>query len=81
LATSGGLIGAVIGIIAIAFISDNFGRRRALLITLSLVTVGSIIVGISSSLAMATVGLIIVGSGSGSCTVTAICYFAEIFTD
>ena len=65
-AISIGLLGYVIGSLSDALVADRLGRRLALMISVALVVVGSLISALSDSFTMLLVGRFITGMGIGA---------------
>jgi MFS family permease len=59
-------IGCFFGYVSISFLVDNLGRKRALLISYIIATVGMILIAVSPNVYAAGVGLFMMGMGSDS---------------
>ena len=77
-AISVGLLGSVVGSLAVAFISDRFGRRPGLLISVAMFTVGSLVIAFSGSFTVLLVGRFITGMGIGAEAAAAAAYLNGI---
>jgi MFS family permease len=55
--------GSFLGYIIFSYISDNFGRRKTMLMSLGLGTLGSIIVALGYNITMISVGMLMCGAG------------------
>ena len=55
--------GSFLGYIIFSYISDNFGRKKTMTLSLGLAMLGSIIVAIGYNLSMITVGVVMSGAG------------------
>ena len=66
MAKSSAYLGSFLGFIIFSYISDNYGRRRSLLIALTTEVIGTITVAASQNLAMASIGLILGGGGANA---------------
>ncbi|MSX02962.1 MAG: MFS transporter [Actinobacteria bacterium] len=77
-AISVGLLGSVVGSLAVAVISDRFGRRPGLLISVAMFTVGSLIIAFSGSFTVLLVGRFITGMGIGAEAAAAAAYLNGI---
>ena len=55
--------GSFLGYIIFSYISDNFGRKKTMTLSLGLATLGSIIVAIGYNLGMVAVGAVMSGAG------------------
>ena len=56
--------GAFIGYLVFSFFSDNYGRRKTLVVSSAIATVGCWIFLFSQNLVMVAIGLFMIGSGS-----------------
>lgn len=65
-AISIGLLGYVIGSLSDALVADRLGRRLALMVSVALVVVGSLISALSDSFTMLLIGRFITGMGIGA---------------
>lgn len=72
-----GLLGYVVAL-AISVISDRYGRRPALLLTGTLIGIGSLLTGVANSVALLAVGRFIVGMGTGSAISQVTVYIGEL---
>jgi MFS family permease len=55
--------GSFLAFICFSYISDNFGRRKTMIISLALATLGSLLIVLSFNLTMVAVGAILAGGG------------------
>lgn len=55
--------GSFLAFIGFSYISDNFGRRKTMIFSLALATVGSLMIVLSFNLAMVAIGAIMAGGG------------------
>jgi MFS family permease len=58
--------GSFLGYISISIVVDNFGRRKGMLFSYGVATLGMIIAATAFNLQMVAVGLILMGYGSDS---------------
>lgn len=77
-AISVGLVGSVLGSLAVAVIADRFGRRPGLLISVVMFAVGSLIIALSWSFTVLLVGRFITGMGIGAEAAAAAAYLNGI---
>ncbi len=59
------LIGAAIGSLFSGYVSDKFGRRKVIMVTDILFTVGSVIMAIAPTIPVLMVGRLVIGFGIG----------------
>jgi MFS transporter, SP family, galactose:H+ symporter len=78
LLVSAALIGAVCGSILSGRLTDLIGRKRAILITAGIFTVGSILCAIATSTGVLIVGRIAIGVAIGVASYTAPLYIGEM---
>jgi MFS transporter, SP family, galactose:H+ symporter len=78
LLVSAALIGAVCGSILSGRLTDLIGRKRAILITAGIFTVGSLLCAIATSTAVLIVGRIAIGIAIGVASYTAPLYIGEM---
>lgn len=55
--------GSMLGYIIFSYISDNFGRKKTMTLSLGLATLGSIIVAVGYNMPMISIGVIMSGAG------------------
>jgi MFS family permease len=55
--------GSFLGYIGFSYISDNFGRRTTMIMSLGLAMIGSLLIVLSYNLGMVAVGVILAGGG------------------
>lgn len=70
-------VGAFVGYMAISFLADNFGRRRALLGSWVVCAVGTVVVASSMRIEVAAVGFFLSGFGSDVALNLTLLFFAE----
>lgn len=73
--------GSFFGYIVISVLVDNFGRKRVMLISYAIATLGMVIVGFASSLPMAGIGLFLTGFGSDSAVNICFYFITETVED
>lgn len=71
------LAGGLPGALAASYLSDRFGRRRALLASTALMGTGSLILTVATSITSMMAGRFVAGLGSGVVTVVVPAYIAE----
>jgi MFS family permease len=69
-------LGALVGYVAVSFLADNFGRRKALLGAWSVCAVGTVVVASSLRLEVAAVGFFLSGFGSDAAVNLTLLFFA-----
>src|SRR5580704_6629101 len=75
---SAALVGAVCGSILSGRLTDRIGRKRAILITAGIFTVGSILCALATSTGMLIIGRIAIGLAIGVASYTAPLYIGEM---
>lgn len=69
-------IGAFLGSIILYFLADNFGRKKAILISWTICVIGTIIVATSFNLYMAAIGFFLSGFGSDASVGLCLIFFS-----
>jgi len=67
--------GSFVGLIVFSSISDNYGRKTILVMSMSLATIGSYIVSLSQNFIMLSLGLICSGAGINTASATIFLFF------
>jgi MFS family permease len=55
--------------------SDNIGRKKSILISISICVLGNIIVSANTNLILASFGLLLSGAGANASINTTLCFF------
>lgn len=74
-------VGALVGYLTFSFYSDNFGRRKTLLIVWGLATIGSFILLFSQNLIMVAIGFFCIGAGADAAVNMCFNFLGEVVED
>lgn len=55
--------GSLLGYIIFSYISDNFGRRKTMMFSLALGTLGTIVIALGYNITMISIGMVMSGAG------------------
>ena len=69
--------GSFLGYIIFSYVSDNFGRRKTMIMSLGLGTLGTIIVALGSNIIMISIGMIMSGAGINVSGGMLFCFLSE----
>jgi OCT family organic cation transporter-like MFS transporter 4/5 len=69
-------VGALLGFILVSFFADNFGRKKAMLVSWTICVIGTIIVATSFHIYMAAIGFFFSGFGSDASINICLFFFA-----
>lgn len=78
LALSSQYLGALIGYLFFSFFSDNYGRKRGLLVSWTLAVIGNIATPLSPNLLVVGISLFITGAGTSAAMRMMYSFFAEV---
>lgn len=74
LAKSSVYLGSFIGFLLFSFFTDNFGRRKSILLSLGTCALGNLVLTLSPNLVIASLGLVLSGAG-GNASINITFYF------
>jgi MFS family permease len=66
--------GAFLGFILFSIISDNFGRRKTMILSLGTASFGCVLLVIGQNISMITVGILLAGAGANPSAVMVFCF-------
>ncbi len=71
-------MGSLVGFLIFSYITDSYGRKFSLLISITVCVVGNILVSSSFNIVVAAIGLFLSGGGANASANTSLCFFNEI---
>ena len=71
-------VGSLIGFLVFSYLSDNYGRKFSLLISLGVCVLGNILVSSSFDILMTSFGLFLSGGGANASCNISLCFFNEV---
>jgi OCT family organic cation transporter-like MFS transporter 4/5 len=71
-------VGSLVGFLLFSYLTDNYGRKLSLLVSIAVCVVGNILVSSSFNIVVASIGLFLSGGGANSSANTTLCFFNEV---